>query len=456
MANHSPCDSDPLITWSDDGRHWHACTAGGAADSHVSPKEKCPAKWPKHPFQANWGGDPCLAAPPTGRGIVVGGNMAKSINPSAKSADMIVAPVSLDGGRTFAFTEWVNDSLWNPGESSGDTPDIDQPHLAADPRALEPIVWFAWRQRDQLANTIAVRGGTVIPKTKKIQWFRDGMKIPSNLNFQGFSGLDGVGGLYILPLGNIVTVIYSDSGKHYRVCRDDPQSAYPATIGIRSVSSFDGGKTWRDSKPVLTSNQFSRCAIGFHYENSARSYFGCARDNLGRLWVAMNDTPGSLQVLMSEDEGSSWTSVITLGGPNPEFIAYGGFYQPTMAADGHGHVGLAFYVGDGPSSAAYFFSVRRPTFDPLDPAGWTYPRKIGNSFNTGTPQAQAVNGARWLGDYNSMAAVPPGSFGEPRAQFLLAWVERSTDSPDCCSGGPPMCNGNPPGVSHLFAALVPV
>ena len=436
LANNA-CAST-ILTWSDDGRTWHACDDAGRADPHVSPTDRC-RPFPKHPQQANWRGDPCLGTPPTGGGIVVAANLANSLGDSG-NPNMIVAPVSLDGGRTFLWTEYVNEK----GCSNGDQ---DQQHLAFDPRALEPVVWIAWRHRGvdkDLGGSygICIRGGTVNPGARKIDWFSDSIDV-QNLKRQDFGG---VGGLLVAPMLNVITIMYADTDKEVHICATDPTSAYPKTVSWYTVTSFNGGETWQDSKLVLRTDQFSRCAIGYHYENGLRA-FGFARDNVGRLWAAINDTPGSIQILVSRDEGLSWDAVMTFGNDQP--FSYGGPYLPTLATDGLGHVALAFYGGDGPSSAAYFFAVRRAGYDPLDPNAWTKPRRISRSFNTGNPIQ--TTGARWLGDYNSITAVPPGTFGEPRAQFLLAWVERNNvDAEDCPAPG------NRPGTSHLFAALVPV
>jgi hypothetical protein len=370
---------------SNDGLYFTPCNGDNAGRCQV----------PKLFNQADWRGDPAIAAAPQGGGIVVYENMALDTSQNWNDKPhLVVAALSFDGGAHF-----VNSVLVNDGSC---TNNVDQGAVAFDPTSSTPDIWFVFRHNGVGVGAgtygLCVRGGTVNPSTHSIDWFGPAHEVGNVQRAFGY----GVGGALVQPGYGNVTVVYSNTDHEYTDC------SWGKDITWYSVTSWDGGWNWTSSKQIYDTPSFAWCTTGNHYLNSIRA-FGFARDGQGNLWTALNDSLGSIRVFTSSNEGWSWTqsNYITVPG-------YPSLYLPTVAADAAGRVTVGFYGSDAGGTTMSMFTTTR------DLIGWYPPVPIGARF---TPGGYA---ARRVGDYNGMTVVPADAFHLGDGEYFVpTWADDS-------------------------------
>ena len=188
-----------------------------------------------------------------------------------------------------------------------------------------------------------------------------------------------------------------------------------------SVTSFDGGRSWPQTRQIATSNRQITClptAASAQIARGIRS-FGFANDRTGDYWVAVTgDDMAGIDLYFSRDLGDTWnfaTTVVAPGGGQHFFPALAGAPPTTV----NGRVGLTFQTLN-PASNQIRTWFAGHSHGSAAAALWSTPLALTTSF--------ASLGARNLGDYNDVVGISlprPGGGSD----FLAAWTDTTASSP---------------------------
>lgn len=363
---------------------------------------------------AGWQSDPYLATTrinfaPSGRDIVTYTALANS---GVAQLQMIVTAISFDGGVTFPFNLYVNDSF---GSGTGCDDGIqDQPAAAFDTTVFPPRLWVTWRHNGS--------GGTygactqfidIDPNALTIKLGGTSSQPPQNVQNLDRTPFYGVGGLVVRAQNGRVTIVYSNSDHHYN-CPSPPTNE----MKWESVSSDTAGVTWTPSTLIRDSMTFAPCLMNNNYVNEIRSH-GFINDATGDYYAALPVGKDTIEVWRSTDQGNTWgpAPVLTI----PARSGNGSRAKPWLASDGAARLGLFWYESDTSTDMRV-----TPTF------------RAARNATTGLWDAQAAAGAvflidtasgpcnmnteqcRTLGDYAGMAA----KIHTTRAQktYVPAWT----------------------------------
>lgn len=379
-------------SWTSDGINWNYCNAviPGCGGTGVPV--------PLAAGQANWRGDPGIAAASDQSGIVVATQLANSVGDSG-DPNMIVASLSFDGGRTFTSTVHVNDA----GCSNGDQ---DQQAVAADPTTQPTTFWFVWRHNGAAwtgggTYGACVRGGTVNPVTRAIDWLGPSEDV-ENLDRTPFWG---VGGLLVQAGRGALTVAYSNTDHIFDDCSAGKE------VRWFTVTSTNNGVDWTPSHEVYDTQIFGWCAASDRLLNTLRA-FGFVRDATGAYWMAVHDSPGTVKVFVSTDTGATWLESVTLRTGNDLLF-------PTVATDFEmrDSVSVIGATADGTELIQRFASTGRDVNGPPVDRRWWGLQSVSSSASV--PAGMASRGA---GDFNGATGVLQIASPSSNETFAVAFT----------------------------------
>ena len=334
---------------------------------------------------ADFASDPWISAGVDGTVYFAGsaGSAASEPPPIA-----VVTSRSGDGGRTWAA----------PTAVTALGPDLDTPAITASP-TLPRHAYLSWATWDHLYN---------FPLNSSLRFSRttDGGATWSPaavIDEPGPTALDVAGRILILP----------DRDHHHH--RPGPgvllavfaRADFATGLGgLFAARSLDEGRTWLPpvqigSQPVQT---YFDPDSGLELPNAGFPSAAVAPD--GAAYVAFeaprSASSGAIGVARSRDGGRTWTPGTPAGA--------GAFaFEPAIAVDAHGTVGLSFYdlrndrPGDASLTADSWFvhSTDRGT-------SWQETHLAGPVDLRGAPFAQT---GHELGEYQGLAALPGRGFG---------------------------------------------
>jgi hypothetical protein len=382
-----------LFGWSWwDGTVWTYCNA-------VTPNCGGPGVTvPLAPGQQNWRGDPGIAAAPDQSGVVVATQLANSIADTGKP-NMVVASLSFDGGRTFSSTVQVNSNRCDGG-------DQDQQDVSVDPTTSPPTFWFVWRHNGSAgtgAGTYGacVRGGTVNTATRTITWLGPAEDV-EHLDRTPFWG---VGGLVVQAGGGYLSVGYSNTDHIFNDCSGGKQ------VRWFTVTSANNGVDWGSSREVYDTRLFGWCAAGNRLLNTLRA-FDFIRDATGSYWFALHDSPGTVRVFLSIDNGTSWTERTVLGSGTDLLF-------PTLATDPATRVGVS--VNGTLPNGLLIFQRFAATLDAVGPTSTRRWLRLGAI--TPLVPVPAGTASRVAGDYNGAVGVPAVASPSLNQSFAVAYAD---------------------------------
>jgi hypothetical protein len=484
------CHPDTVVTQFNggSGNSWAFSTNGGfnwnTCDVATKAPKGCGFKNGPVPLatsnllnQANWNGDPSIAASPDGLTVVMA-NMANFIGQTTTVSRLVIVSTSTDGGQHFTKS-FIANLAGCPNEVQ-----IDQEALTADPLVANQY-YVAWRDRVRDSAGIEHHYGAcgvrfrVDPDTGSAT-FDQPNAIPTQDQFNR-----GVGGLLVDAHDTVLTVMYADT--------DIAAGECGGTVGVgwKSVTSFNAGSTWPIASSIDSTSTFRTCLpdeTSGIVQPGMRD-FGLASDTVGTLWAAVPSIADSLgfRVFTSTNFGATWTPFTTVE------IGRGAYsFFPTLTAGPLGRIGLSFQAlgtaADGSLDVTTFFAAHRPSdaafvgpvaislpyignrpppqgtcghslctvdgpllagCDPLgcvaaacqvdsfccdlfDPNGWSRSCAfmVGNTFNNGTVSVCPgfTCGGRVLGDYAGGTSITTGNVGGGVETFIPVWTQGSVAS----------------------------
>jgi hypothetical protein len=354
--------------------------------------------------QANWRGDPVMAS--VGNGAVVSLNLADDIQQQGGDAEMVVASISVDGGRTFVSTVRASNASGDCGGGSQ-----DQPAVAVDNGTTPPGLWIVYRHRGSGIGTYGgcVRCGTVVvapPALPTINWFGSAVTVD---NMDRDDELYGQGGLLIVansfgPNLTRITVMYSNTDHAFFDCSGGKNLAWD------TVTSDNLGIDWHDAARITETNDFNWGSANCQVTNSLRDFW-IAQDPVdGRYWAAVHENPTDIGVFYSPEPGGSWVRATTLRQTNRNL------FQPNIAVDSLRRVVVTTFMTNATGTQIARFMAKSSTAatsgDPT--SGWTPLVGMDPFFAPGRGNSFAG------GDYQSLIPVPPAALpGSPG--FFAAW-----------------------------------
>jgi hypothetical protein len=362
-------------------------------------------------------GDPAIAAPRDGSGVVVATELLTdpTSNGEPESVGVIL---SMDGGRTFESVTVVNPD--GPcGDVLGD--------VAIGRSDQQAIVWdddidvfyVAWRHSSNGLRGnygACIRSGTVDRASRTIVWLDDAHSLGAGGTFSR------IGGVHLAAGGGDVMFAYTD-----------PTDGLSCSVNTRaqlvSRISSDLGRTWRLQATATVSNGGCVGPSGF---TASHRGFGVARGRGNQWWLVAQRDIDSLSVMAFNIGvgGPFWDIVRTDPWPAGEDVV--GLLFPTIAIDDDGRIGVSFttaasdgtfvrrFAGTAPGSSFFLLDTLGAAFDP-----------------TGL-------GPRFLGDFDTMTSVPASDPAFAGATFLSVWAQ--TETLDADFGG----------VSEVVSQLVRV
>jgi len=347
------------------------------------------------PGQQVWAGDPAVAAGAPGQVVMTNiGGTPKT------SGQMVVASISLDGGRTFLNTVRVNNLS---GDCGGGTQ--DQQHVTFDMGTSPPTLWVVWRHKGAGTSGGCVRGGTIDasdPSAPSIDW--GGRPAYTVDNMDRDNEFYGQGGMLIVartidtaegPFTR-VSVMYSNTADMAADCSATKNIAWD------TVTSDNLGVDWYGAVRVTESHTFGWCAAGGAVQLGFREFWFTQDPTSGEYWAAVHESPSQIGVFVSRDEGGSWGRSTTITRPGHVI------FEPTVAVDSAGRLALTYWEDD---SAA---RVRRVAMGFGIGAGWSPWVPLTAYF------APDLGQSAFGGDYQSLIRTPAGAL-PGGATFFAAW-----------------------------------
>lgn len=347
--------------------------------------------------QTVWAGDPAVAAGAPGEVVMLNlGGIPQ------QNKQMVVASISLDGGRTFLNTVRVNNES---GDCGGGTQ--DQEHAVFDLGTSPPTLWVVWRHQGTSTYGGCVRGGIVNatdPAQPTIDWLGPALTVD---NMDRDDPAVGQGGMLIAartvdtaqgPFTRI-SVMYSNTAHIFFDCSGGK------SIGWSTVTSDNLGIDWYSHVRVTSTNDFGWCAASNTVQLNWREFWFAQDPTTGAYWAAVHESPSQIGVFHSPDEGASWVRVQSIDLPGQVL------FQPTIAVDTFGRVALNYWQDDGG-----LLIQRMGVGTGAGVSDWSSPIELTPWF---VPDAgQNSNG----GDYQSLISVPFGVF-PGGATFMAAWSQ---------------------------------
>lgn len=393
-------------SWSQNGgTTWTTCNnldscPGGAC----CPPGVIGAAVPFAPGQAFWSGDPAVAAGAPGQVVMinVGGDNPAGGTPDERTR-MIVASISLDGGRTFPSTVRVSNLQ---GDCGGGRQ--DQPHATFDMGTSPPTLWVSWRHAGAGTFGGCVRRGQIVPTNPPtINFFNTPALTIDNMDRDDPNF--GQGGILIAartveteqgPFTRL-SAMYSNTDHIFTDCSGGKNVAWD------TVTSDNLGVDWFSPVRITSTEDFGWCAASNTVQLGIREFWFAQDQFTGDYWAAVHQSPSQIGIFVSRDEGASWLGSTTINHPGRVL------FHPTIAVDSSGGVAMNYWADDG----GLLIQRMAVGNGSAGLSGWSSPIALTSLF---TPD-QGHNTFQG-GDYQALTGVPPGVL-PGGSSFLAAWSQ---------------------------------
>lgn len=373
--------SDLIGTSRDGGRTWKRVTipglsrcTGGSADAATDP-------W------VSTGGD----------GTVYFSGAAIFFSPVPPPA-VLVASRSRDRGRSWSF----------PVTFAGPSTRLEREVITADP-TRPGHAYVTWWERDP--------AGSFVGSTHRFARTTDGgasWSAPVTLDSAPAGALDQSAEILVLPNGSLLAL--------FARLEIQGDAAFQKLFTLRSR---DQGRTW--SAPVEVVSQsvapFFDAETGDALPSQDLTFHSAAIAPDGTVYVAWDRnnsaTSGTIDVAKSRDGGRTWS------GPTPVPVATAFTFQPAIAVDGRGTVGLTWYDNrnDRPGDAARTTDI---WFAHSDDGGSSWHQThVAGPFDLRT--APRPSGDLRLGEYQGLAGLHKRSFAAVFTQAAPQAEDGPTD-----------------------------